>query len=316
MAYNMIHTTPTTGAVAMFQALTLWLAAGCTVTKSGDGLALFSNVGNVITTGASGAGGLANARSWFVIAWGGGEEWCFQRPSANTAWRIKVSRANGFSGGAPSSTQVPSATDEQVILGSGTDAAPVGNVLFQTDGTYYFSAGIDTTTPRRHWWEAYAIAGSVLQSILFRDIVVPTEATDADVYIRGVHGSGSITAATITGAVSGSPTSTPYFMGYVPSLTPTVVAHMPMSLPTVSTTPSFPGASGTLSINGKDPLAVPRYQRSTTQGAPVVLKGDSTLFAFCGPNRANGDRMTVASANDRVVFGNLTTPWDNTVVTL
>lgn len=316
MAYNMTHSTPATAPIAVFQALTLWLANGCTVTKSGDGLGLFSNVGNVITTGAAGAGGLANNRSWFVVSWGGGEEWCFQRPSSNGAWRIKISRANGFVGGAPSTTQVPSATDEQPLLGSGTDAAPVGGTLFQADGSFYFAAGIDTAAPRRHWWEAWAVAGSALSSWLFRDVLVPTEATDGDVYVRGVASSSAILPGTISGATTGTPTSTPYFLGYVPSVTPTVVAHIPMSLPAVSGVLSFPGNSGTLTISGDDPLAVPRYARSSSQGAPVLIKGDSTLFAFCGPTRANGDRFTVASANDRVSFANVTSPWDNTVVPL
>jgi hypothetical protein len=316
MAFVMSHTTPATGAVAFYTALLLWVSAGCTVSKSGDGLALFSSTTNILTSGASGAGGLGNTNAWFVIQLGGGEEWCIQRGGTNQAWRIKVSRAAGFIGGTPSATRVPSATDEQVLLGFGTDAAPSGTTILANDGTFYLSIGIDTTAPRRLWWEGYAISGSALNSMIFRDVLVPTEPSDADVYVRGVVGGGTITSSTLVGVTNGSATVLPYYMGYIPSAAPTVVRHMPLTLSAANTTPTFPGNTGTLSISGKDPLLVPRYQRYASLGATVCMKGKSTLFAFCGVTRANGDRFTVATANDRVGFALLTTPWDNTVVPL
>lgn len=318
MAFNMIHTTPATAPIAVFQLLTMWLAAGCTVTKSGDGLAAFSNSGNVLTSGGTGAGGLGNARAWFVVAWGDGEEWCIQRgATADQYWRIKVARASSFTGGAPSATLVPTAPDEVLLANNvgGTDASPGGLILFQTNGSYYLSAGIDTASPRRMWVECYAVAGSALNTWLWRDVLVPTEATDADPYVRGIAWSSGLSVTTIMNATSGDATSTPYYMGFVPSATPTTVVHMPFSQPSVNNQP-FYGNSGTLSISGSDPLAVLRYQRQAAQGAPLLIKGDSTLFAICGPTRANGDRFTVASANDRVAFSMITTPWDNTVVQL
>lgn len=317
MAFNMNHTTPATAPIAIFQMLTLWVASGCTITKSGDGLALFSNTSNILTSGATGAGGLGNSNAWFVVAFGGGEEWCFQRNAVGTNyWRIKVSRAAGFSGGTPSSTRVPAATDERLLCGSGTDASPNGVQIFGNDGTYYFSAGIDTTAPRRMWCEAWFVSGSGLNMWMWRDVVVPTEGTDADLFIRGLAGGGGVlTPATLFNATTGSAGSLPYYLGYVPSATPTVAVHMPFAQ-TGTGGANFAGNTGTLSISGKDPLLVPRYQRQVAQGVPVTIKGESTLLAFCGPNRANGDRMTVASPNDRVVFALVTTPWDNTVVSL
>jgi hypothetical protein len=254
-----------------------------------------------------------------VIQLGGGEEWCVQRGSSNQAWRIKVSRAAGFTGGSPSATQVPTATDEQVFMGSGTDASPTGYTFLYTDGLYYSTFGIDTTAPRRLWWECHVVAGSTLCSLLFRDVLVPTEPSDADVFIRGFAGSGvsNISASTLASAATGTPTSAPYYMGYVPTAgTPTTVTHIPMTQDSVTSTPTFPGNTGTLLISGKDLLLAPRYQRASSLGAPVLLKGDSTLFAFCGANRGNGDLLSVASAGDRVCFSLLTMPWNNTVVVL
>ena len=51
-------------------------------------------------------------------------------------WRIKYSASAGFVGGSPSNVQTPSATDEQILLSGGTDAAPTYTGLLGTDNTY------------------------------------------------------------------------------------------------------------------------------------------------------------------------------------
>ncbi len=126
------------------------VASGWTVEASGDGLALYGASSDVITVRGDGAGGV-NTLAWVRLSNPDGREICGQAidgftAAFDTAVRIrwKYSFAGGFTGGTPSATQVPSATDEGVFAGSGTDAAPAGV------GGYAWQAqrGIDFTSIR------------------------------------------------------------------------------------------------------------------------------------------------------------------------
>jgi hypothetical protein len=116
-----------------------------TCVKSGDGLTNYSSTQSVFSTDSSGAGGMGNNRAWFVLKHPGStRELCFQRSSIETYWRVKYS-VNGFGAGSPSSTQTPSASDEKILLGSGTDASPVMDSLFNhlTANSFVLTAGAD-----------------------------------------------------------------------------------------------------------------------------------------------------------------------------
>jgi len=114
-----------TGDVAIYYFKEALKQAGGLVKSSGDSLSYFAS-SDGITHSGSGAGGMGNAGAWFRYqspAGAGGREYTFQRSTANN-WRHKYSFAAGFTGGSPSATQTPSATDERIVLGAGTDASP------------------------------------------------------------------------------------------------------------------------------------------------------------------------------------------------
>ncbi len=211
-----VNLTPATGAVAIFDLMTFLAASlGFVVQEASDGSTYEADVptnGNPITGGGSGAGGLANANAWFRIQEppaGGSREWVFQRDATNnTDWRVKVSALDMFVGGTPDATEVPSAVDEDVMHGSGTDAAPVHAALFKGDGTYRwhlvgFDAAEDTVFP----WYAYSsengagiprtlIMVESLASGSFPPLVgtrkVPTSGEpDSAIYVCAHDGSGS-----------------------------------------------------------------------------------------------------------------------------
>jgi hypothetical protein len=135
--------------------------AGWVVKSSGDGLALYSATTDIITVRGTGAGGM-NANAWYRIqAPDGGIEIVMQFIAGSASGsgtaatqRGKYSAAAKFTGGSPSSTQVPSATDEGVFSGGGTDAVPTGTNF--TAGTannngndHFFFGIIETTAPYR-----------------------------------------------------------------------------------------------------------------------------------------------------------------------
>lgn len=155
VAGDAVNLTPATGAIAIFSLKQAAKVAGHTVPSSGDA-STYNSSGDQITTGASGAGGMANVRAWFRLYDATtGHEWCFQRTSGNQSWRIKFSASARFVGGSPNANTVPSATDEQVLCGSGTDASPTGATVLPTDNTYRFHCGFEGVDGRD--WYGIAI---------------------------------------------------------------------------------------------------------------------------------------------------------------
>jgi hypothetical protein len=150
------HGVPATGAVAMYDLLTKLLAVGWTNKSDSDGTT-YAFAGGQVTGGGSGAHGLGNAFAWVrfrePVASGGTREYTAQRGATNKHWRFKASASSKFGLGAPSATQTPSAADEVVILGGGTDAAPVFTLLFDGDGTFALHTIADDST-----FDAFAFA--------------------------------------------------------------------------------------------------------------------------------------------------------------
>lgn len=173
--YN-VNFTPSTGAEAMYELKNVMTGSGWTVISSSDG-STFS-AGDNITSPTS----LAGSSRWFIIqepTGAGSREWCFQRTSDNATWRVKISPYGGFGGGSPSLTQVPSATDEGLIVGSGTDASPTGGQLFPSDGTYKFHMVSDNTAIGPAGNQAYgfwafaniigSIAGTNIKTLIMQE---------------------------------------------------------------------------------------------------------------------------------------------------
>lgn len=156
MAYNDDNTTPATGDAAMRRLKTRLVAGGWTVAASGDGRSAYEAAGDAITAD-SGAGSLDAAGAWMRLRMGGAtREFLFVRKSASTDWTVRYSAA-GFSGGSPSATTAPTATDQQTLV----DAQ-----LLPADGTYRLLACVEDATPW-HWWAAAVpTAGGAARSLL------------------------------------------------------------------------------------------------------------------------------------------------------
>ena len=139
--YYNVNNSPTTGAQAFYNLGKVLSSSGWTIQSSSNGTSFGS--GETYFTTSS----LAATNAWFSVrepTGPGGREWCFQRTSANTTWRIKVSPNVGFTGSA-TATQVPTASDEGLIWGSGTDASPTGTAFFFADGSYKFHIIAEST---------------------------------------------------------------------------------------------------------------------------------------------------------------------------
>lgn len=112
----------------VFRLLQLLQAQGCTIPKWSDGTVYDANP----STGPAAAADLDHTKAWVVVQYPDGRQHCWQRVDTNLKWRVKWSEASTFAIGSPGATRVPSAADERVLWGSGTDASPTGVALSNT----------------------------------------------------------------------------------------------------------------------------------------------------------------------------------------
>lgn len=115
--------------------------AGWTIKSSGTGTGgTYSASSDLIVNQSATAGGMGNARAWYVIEDPAGlRQFCMQNiTSATNQPRIKFSKGTKFIGGSPNANTVPSAADEVVWYGGGTDASPSAGGFWpnSTSGNY------------------------------------------------------------------------------------------------------------------------------------------------------------------------------------
>lgn len=153
-----------------FRLKELLKTAGWVVQASGDGLAAFSttpgNANDVVTHEGQNANGMNNDRAWFVLKHPGSTRQLgfqitnFGTPGDKTEyWRIKYSYTDGITGGTPSPTEMPSATDEQFILGGGSDGSPFfQNWLNQSQNNGWLHIAADNAAPYGFWIGGYSLS--------------------------------------------------------------------------------------------------------------------------------------------------------------
>lgn len=282
--------TSSDGSLVFFKLKTQKKAAGWTVVSSSDGTT-YNASSDIITTNLTGAGGLHNASAWFVIREPGGRrEWCYQHISTAMLYRVKYSPFARFIGGSPSATRVPSATDEQVLAGGGTDASPTGGSFFNAvvqrchvmcnstpiGGVYPFyffmTASPGTTEQAGAIWCEPMAPGSYDAGDL--DPCIVGAATSgggiASMVSSGskayfAYGTGSQAFATMTSGVNAT------FNGTLPAniVNGKFMCGRPLYTATVAATTQPKGYGGTIALKGSPHNYPTTYNRATD--AYVVL---------------------------------------------
>lgn len=317
MAFSFTKTTPDTGATAMYQLKERLKSAGWTVQASSDGTTHNSS-GDQISSGVSGAGGFANNSAWVRLrspAGAGGAEFVIQRGTVNANWRLKYSVTAGFSGGSPSATRVPSASDEVLIWGAGTDASPTYATLLGTDSFYRWNVAADDAAPYGFWAGAFPTGGGVPTGAFVYEPLSGLEPTDAGKYAIYLSGSGqnpffvgqlsneSVAAASNT-MWSSTPSTAPLSSDW--RACPALVLGMYNSVDIV------PSGLPTNPLSSKDEVFPIVYARRAAL-SPAFYKGVGTLMKWCGTTRTTGDTLSVSSSRDRIVYRDVSLPWDGSV---
>ena len=327
-----VNLTPTTGSVAIYNLKAWLIAQGWTVPRSSDGTT-YNSTGDQISSGNTGANGLANNNAWFVaqmpLANGVNRQLCFQRGTTNLVWRIKYSYSAGFTGGTPGATQTPSATDEEVMYGAGTDAAPTFTTMFPTDGTYHQNIAAQNTSPYGFWHMCYTAglssgaSNQAPRSVMMLDPLVsgsyPTG--DIDPYVllfsgaSGTFDSDGSNSVYNYNALNTNPASCFCWMakglagqGFV-SVT---IGRIMWAGGTIG----LPGALGPLSRTNQDTLMPAFYGRRTSQTAPQGYKGQSTFVKLNSVVRSTLDTLSINSTSDHICFSYFVFDWNGSVPTV
>jgi hypothetical protein len=310
MSFAWNKTTPATGSQAVFEFKELAKLQGWTVPRSSDGTT-YNPAGDQISSGGAGANGMANLRAWFVLrgpAGLGAPEWCVQRGTTNQVWRAKYSMATGFSLGAPAATVTPSAADEVVLLGAGSDAVPTFGGLFAVDGTYRYNCAFDNAAPFGFWAGGFPVGGGVPNHGWVYDPLVDCPPLDGSTFatmlvqVNAFLGVGGMTA---DGSTVRSST---------PALVPTAAnwLQFPACVMASGAGPSdiFPNGAGPGAISGVDQVGPIMLARRVGLVSPAY-KGFCSLMKWTGTVRTTGDTLFLTRA--RIVYKDVSLPWDGSV---
>lgn len=317
------------GANPIFQLKQFLKLQGWAVTKSSDGTT-YNLSGDQITHNGTGAGGMGNVNAWFVIQMPGAtRSFCFQCDAQGTQyWRVRYSYL-GFSGGSPSATTAPTATD-QLWIQTNDGANYNSNTYWDYNrGTANVILCAQDTAPYGFWMSAMAqvpqsdtqyaghvsVGGLMLDPLVagsfaagataqFDPYVINRADDDKRKFLRTesllLFGSGNSYSFNWG---SGMPTS---FM-HVGGTNYPVFAY--------ASTLGTPGQIPNSFYTGKDNVLPTYYVRPVSLGAPHML-GESTFLKYCAPFRPALSLLTTDAAaaagqsGDRIVIGHCSLPWD------
>jgi hypothetical protein len=310
---------------AMYNLFTLltgscgWVAKG-----SGDGTGghFSATDGTALTNGGHGAFGFFNVGSWIRLQSpttginGQKREFIFQCGSGtNGTWSLRtkyspnVTGSTGFTGGSPSATRVPSATDEIVIWGDGTDASPTyASWGGAGNNDHYFSCHImaDSDGDDGYCWaicgepgyqSPVPSFGCMAMDIMRQGTFDPSDPDPMVLYMNA--GSGNGYNIDLTGGSSCHALVGPY-TGQANSWQGVVL-----------TGPAGWYATGTdfwSGTSGDDRCFIPYWKRTSS---PYSDKGLSSLFLASMQIRQNFTIMSTSPGNggDRLYVGYVLLPW-------
>jgi len=308
---------PLSGGDTILQMKAALVAAGNVITASGNG-STFSTSGDVITTAAQ----LNTVGSWFVWRQPGPvagvtRQYCWQNGAATgLTSRFKYSYSAGFTGGAPSATVTPTASDQRVLWGAGTDAAPTYvTTIGGTPGVNRLQMGFDNAAPYGWFAFAYLAIGGATAFGFMNDPLLPGSyfGTDNDPYV--LYGA---TPATAWAADMVATTQTAGSLGTFQTFLAkglageNFVSISPAS-PSFGTVVATPGGLGPNPITAADDALGIQYGRAATWApSPTGFKGTSSLMHLKTTARTTADCLTVSTPRDFIIVGNAVLPWGGT----
>lgn len=298
-------------------------AQGWTHVASGDGLALFSTGSDQITNGDSGANGFDNTRAWITLqqpsggsgAYAGTRQITLQigdgaGASLGSTARIVYSPGGTAVTGACDANTVPTFSDEVILVGGGTPAAPTfasfcpGGIVGAVDKMHVVVG--DASENFGFWTTIRNNSQPTFNgfTFIFDPIVEPLTGDDDPFVITAYTSSNGLPIFNLS-SLNANPDTAPIWAKFAAGGVQRTSMESHSALATV-----------TNSRNIRDDLFPLMYVRHTTNGG---YKGYSSLMRSIGTSRAEASLFSVDATGDRVKFGTTDTcrivlkSWDNTV---
>lgn len=299
-----------TGSQAVYKLKEVMKLAGWSTKSSSDGTT-FNSTGDQITSGNSGADGLANNSAWFRIESPDLQrELCVQRGTTNGVWRVKYSYSAKFIGGTPGATQTPSAADQQFILGGGVEATPTFATWFTTDNAYRLHMAANNADGYGVFMFAATASGNSTSipsgNFLYDPLLsgsFPIE--DADPYCFYI-GSGTFTT---------SDAATNSYSYLKKGLAGEGFVNMPWLLITgTGGSNLFPLSAGIDHINSFDNMMPLMYGRNSAATAPNGYKGMSRMVKYNPSTKYYPSLLSQNASRDLVCAGGLVLPWNGSKI--
>lgn len=331
---------PTTPGEAIWMLKEALVADGWGVARSGTGSGgVYSSSGDAHAPGGPYSGTLDLADAWFELRQPSGasprRSILFKLVSADASdWRLRYSsNGTGFTGGSPSATALPTATDAQALTNdpagttnllrvptatSGPGLGMVDIISGDTDEGFSFffgvRSGVETNT--------YSFVG--YETVICLDVLTQTNGADTDGAVIGVQFVGDSYPFAIPSAsgLIGEPTSTQTagcMRGwYKKGLSGATFTTFPLTVFGLQE-----GSAGTViprsldrASEGEDAeafqtLPVIYWRGGTTHTTQRGFKGKSRLFEDC-QRRLGGLRLS--QDRTRLSLGMVSVPWDGVTI--
>ena len=299
-------------------------AAGWTSQGGGDGLSAYSATSaDLVFTKfqpwVAGANGFGQALAWERLREpGGGREIVWQYGALISTvgqWRVKISPAAKFSGGSPSATRVPSAADEFVLAGGGTDASPTYDRFSSATTTYPLASCklvgmVDQSAPYGVWFAALGPAGQAPQQFYFHDPILNGSSSDTDLMVYNASNGISSVIATIQQLTSSEAGSPPGPKGQLVGVATGVPAlYSPLVMRDFANIAPLTRVLGASIADAKVFSPPVLYGRRFDLAGPNGYKGTSSLFHWATTNLQYGSLLTNTSSYDRIVIGDVIAEW-------
>jgi len=328
---KLLNSQPSTGALAIYALANLLVgSAGWSKVKDSDGSA-FSSSGTQVTSGNAGAHGLGNDRAFVVLRSPDSSLYLsfqHENSAANTRWRVKVSTAAPTGG---SATQVPAASDDQLLAGGGTDGSPTfaDEVIGGSDGSgYHVYIVAQTVAPYLFCMFGYDtnnnLSAGEVHTLICLDAVQSWTLTTGDTFQYVLHaaspggGGDACNFSALSYPELGAAGDTSFRSWLAKGLAGAGFVPVPVcSLNSDNGgTVVTPGNQALNPASGKYDLFPLIYdRRSDAATAPRGFKGLSTLFSSSPlpfPTIKTGDKFTAAATGDNLVLGSIVLNlWEN-----
>ena len=305
-------------ATSFYTLKTSLVTAGWTVMSSGTGSSYSSN-SDLITSATV----LNNANAWYRIrAPVGTKEFIFQRVAGENAWRMKMC-LNGFTGGSPSATVVPTgdATDT-LVYGSGTDGSPTGaNVTIGTGGLAQRAhICVASGTDGYGWYLISNDSGTATRQfhIMMDSIDGYSQISgDPDPYIYTFIGYATGNGINVPGSVgrisigTGGTGVYAFWSSSTAALDVTAIAWYIQYQGSYNYT-LVPSGIAVNPWNGKDEAFPIFWARNPGRTGVGGYRGASTFQKWVGYNRGTGNTFSINTTSDRYAYSDTSLPWDGT----